>query len=85
MLLVQELLHTFLLVVNKGSTADLIHEEQNRFVTIPQILLDQDSHPKLQNGSGSDTTGPGALRHMTLTEKNKRFQILEIKDLLFFF
>lgn len=57
MLLVQELLYTFLLVVRERSTTDLVHEEQNGFVLIPQVLLSQNPHPELQHGCSSDTAG----------------------------
>lgn len=66
MLLVQEFLHAFLLVVSESSTADLIHEEQDCFVSVPQVLLSQNSHPKLQNCSSSDTVWLQTFHHMTL-------------------
>lgn len=68
MLLIEELLHTLLLVVNKGSTADLIHEEQDRLVSIPKVLLGQDPHPELQHCSSSNTTGPRAFYNVTLKD-----------------
>lgn len=57
MLLVQELLHTFLLVVCECSKTDLIHEEQDCFVPVPQVLLSKNPHPELQHCCSSDTTG----------------------------
>lgn len=70
MLLIQKFLHTFLLVVCECSTADLIHEEENCFVPIPQALLSQNPHPKLQHRCCTDMAGLGALHHMTLGDES---------------
>lgn len=69
MLLVQYFLHTLLLVVYERGTADLIHEEQDSFVTVPQVLLGQNPHPELEHCCSTDTTGLWTLHHVTLEEK----------------
>lgn len=71
MLLVQEFLDTFLLVVSEGSAADLIHEEQDCFVSVPQVLLSQNSHPKLQNCCSSNKAWFRTFYHMTLKDELK--------------
>lgn len=44
-------------MVHEGSAADLIHEEQDGFVAVPQVLLSQDAHPELQHRCGAHSTG----------------------------
>lgn len=68
--MVEELLHTFFLAVLERSAAELIHEEQDRFVPVPKVLLNQNPDPKLQDSSHTNSTGMRALHNMIL-KKNK--------------
>lgn len=70
MLMVEKFLHTFFLTVFECSTADLVHEEQNSFVPVPQVLLNQYPHPKLQHCCSTNTTRLTTLYHMTLKDRN---------------
>lgn len=74
MLLVKKFLHTFFLMLCECSTADLIHEKQDCFVPVPQVLLSQNLHPKLQHCCCTDTAGLRTLHHMTLVDKQFTFR-----------
>jgi len=65
-LLVQMFLHTFLLIAFECRAAELVHEEQDGFVPVPQVLPSQDPHPEVQHCCGSDPAGLGALHHVAL-------------------
>lgn len=61
MLLVKQFMETFLLLVEESSTAQMVQEAQNSFVTVPEVLLGQNLHPEFQNSNSSDSADFGAL------------------------
>lgn len=70
MFMVEKFLHTFFLVVFECSTAELIHEEEDRFVPVPEVLLNENPDPKLQDSCHTNLTGMGALHNMILKNSN---------------
>lgn len=68
--MVEKSLHTFFLVVFECSTAELIHEEQDCFVPEPEVLLNQNPDPKLQDSCHANSTGKRALHNVILENPN---------------
>lgn len=69
MFVVEKSLHAFFLAVFECSAAELIHEEQDCFVPEPEVLLDQNPDPKLQDSCHTNSTGKRAL-HNVILEKS---------------
>lgn len=70
MFMVEKSLHTFFLVVFECSTAELIHEEEDCFVPVPKVLLNQNPDPKLQDSCHTNSTRKRALPNVILEKKN---------------
>lgn len=66
MMLVENFLETFLLLVKKCSTAQVVQKVENSFVSMPEVLFCQNLKPELQNSYGTNTPRSGALHNMSL-------------------
>lgn len=66
MLLVEDLMQTFLLLVEKGCTAQVIQNVEDGFVSVPKVIRSKNMQPELQNSYHTNTTNPGALQNMDL-------------------
>lgn len=68
MLLVKQFMETFLLLVQESSTAEMVQEVQNGFVSVPEILLGENLQPEFQNSNSSDSADLGALQDVSLKQ-----------------
>lgn len=71
-LLVEKFLETFLLLVKKCSTAQVVQKVEDSSVSMPEVLFSQNLKPELKNSYCTNTPGPGALQNMSLQD-NKIF------------
>lgn len=71
-LMVEKFLHTFFLAMFECSIANLVHDEKNSLIPVPQVLLHQYSNPELQNGCGANAARLSTLQNMTLENRKNR-------------
>lgn len=72
--MVEKFLHTFFLAVFECSVANLVHEEQNSLIPVPQVLLHQYPHPELQHCCDTNAARLGALHNMTLENRRAHME-----------
>lgn len=69
--MVEKFLQTFFLAVFECGVADLVHDEENSLIPVPQVLLHQYPNPELQHGRGANAARLTTLRNVTLKQKCK--------------
>lgn len=70
--MIEKFLHTFFLAMFECSVANLVHDEKNSLIPVPQVLLHQYSNPELQNGCGANAARLSTLQNMTLENRKNR-------------
>lgn len=81
--MVEKFLHTFFLAVFECSVANLVHEEQNSLIPVPQVLLHQYPHPELQHCCDTNAARLGALHNMTLENRRAHMEKKKSSNQLF--
>lgn len=76
-LMVEKFLHAFFLAVFECGVANLVHDEENGLIPVPQVLLHQYPDPELQHGCDTDATQLRALGNVTLENRSARGKCIE--------
>lgn len=75
--MVEKFLHAFFLAVFECGVANLVHDEKNSLVPVPQVLLHQYPDPELQHGCGTNAARLRAFRNVALENRSAHEKHIE--------